>query len=171
MSRFVNGLCCSVYSFSQSLLFPMSHIHVDTTSSQVFSSVCALSTRSLASHLQSHIQECGSQHHNDVDMAAEQRCQLHSLDCLDHLTISVTMAATDELLQKLGKPPIFSGKEDDWSEWGFVMKSYMSLLSTHVPALLTGAKNPATSPDMSIAAIRATLAEDGVTAAKKLFHV
>ena len=51
------------------------------------------------------------------------------------------------------------------------MKSYVSLLSAHVPALLTGAENPATSPDMSIAAIRATLAEDGVTAAQKLFHV
>ena len=63
------------------------------------------------------------------------------------------------------------GKEDEWSEWSFVMKSYASLLSAHVPALLTGAENPATSSDMSIAAIRATLAEDGVTAAKKLFHV
>ena len=51
------------------------------------------------------------------------------------------------------------------------MKSYVSLLSTHVPALLTGAENPVASPDMSIATIRATLTEDGVTAAKKLFHV
>ena len=81
------------------------------------------------------------------------------------------MAVTDEDLQKLGKPPIYSGKEDEWSEWSFVMKSYVSLLSTHVPALLTGAENPATSPYMSIATIRATLTEDGVTAAKKLFHV
>ena len=81
------------------------------------------------------------------------------------------MAVTDEDLQKLGKPPIYSGKEDEWNEWSFVMKSYVSLLSTHVPALLTGAENPATSPDMSIATIRATLTEDGVTAAKKLFHV
>ena len=46
----------------------------------------------------------------------------------------------------------------------------LSLLSTHVPALLTGAENPVLSPD-SIARIRATLTEDGVTAAKKLFHV
>ena len=81
------------------------------------------------------------------------------------------MAATDEDLQKLGKPPIYSGKEDEWNEWSFVMKSYVSLLSTHVPALLTGAENPVASPDMSIATIRATLTEDGVTAAKKLFHV
>ena len=81
------------------------------------------------------------------------------------------MAVTDEDLQKLGKPPIYSGKEDEWNEWSFVMKSYVSLLSTHVPALLTGAENPAASPDMSIATIRATLTEDGVTAAKKLFHV
>ena len=81
------------------------------------------------------------------------------------------MAVTDEDLQKLGKPPIYSGKEDEWNEWSFVMKSYVSFLSTHVPALLTGAENPAASPDMSIATIRATLTEDGVTAAKKLFHV
>ena len=73
--------------------------------------------------------------------------------------------------EKLGKPPISSGKEDEWSEWSFVMKSYASLLSAHVPALLTGAENAAMSPDMSIAAIRATLAENGLTAAKKLFHV
>ena len=83
----------------------------------------------------------------------------------------MTMAVTDEDLQKLGKPPIYSGKEDEWNEWSFVMKSYVSLLSTHVPALLTGAENPVASPDMSIATIRATLTEDGVTAAKKLFHV
>ena len=83
----------------------------------------------------------------------------------------MTMSATDEDLQKLGKPPIYSGNEDEWSEWSFVMKSYASLLSSHVPALLTGAENPATSPDTSTAAIRATLAEDEVTAAKKLFHV
>ena len=69
------------------------------------------------------------------------------------------MAVTDEDLQKLRKPPIYSGKEDEWSEWSFVMKSYASLLSAHDPALLTGA---------SIAAIRAALAEDGVTAAKKV---
>ena len=81
------------------------------------------------------------------------------------------MTVTDEDLQKLGRPPIYSGKEDEWNEWSFVMKSYVSLLSTHVPALLTGAENPAASPDMSIATIRATLTEDGVTATKKLFHV
>ena len=44
-------------------------------------------------------------------------------------------------------------------------------LSTHVPALLIGAENPVASPDMSIATIRATLTEDGVTAAKKFFHI
>ena len=81
------------------------------------------------------------------------------------------MEVTDEDLQKLGKPPIYSGKEDEWNEWSFVMKSYLSLLSTHVPALLTSAENPTESPDMSIATIRATLTEDGVTTAEKLFHV
>ena len=49
-------------------------------------------------------------------------------------------------------------------------RSYLSLLSVHVPALLAGAED-ATSPDMSMARIKATLKDDGVTAAQKLFHV
>ena len=81
------------------------------------------------------------------------------------------MAATDEEVQKLGKHPIYSGKEDEWSEWSFVMTSYVSLLFTHVPALLAGAEDSATSPDMSMTRIRATLTEDGATVAQKLFHV
>ena len=64
----------------------------------------------------------------------------------------------------------YSGKEDEWNEWSFVMRSYVSLLSVHVPALLAGAED-ATSPDMSMTRIRATLTDDGVAAAKKLFHV
>ena len=76
------------------------------------------------------------------------------------------MAATDDELQKLGKPPIYSGKEDEWNEWSFVMRSYMSLLSVHVPALLASAED-ATSPDMSMAKIRTTLTDDGVAAAQK----
>ena len=51
------------------------------------------------------------------------------------------------------------------------MKSYVSLLSTHVPALLAGAEDTATSPDMGRTRIRATLTEEDATAAKKLFHV
>ena len=82
----------------------------------------------------------------------------------------VTMEATDEDLQKLGKPPIYSGK-DEWNEWSLVVKSFVSFLSAHVPALLTSAENPVASPDVSIATIRATLTEDGVTAVKKLLHV
>ena len=46
---------------------------------------------------------------------------------------------------------------------------HASLLSAHVPALLTGAENPATSQDMSMTGTRAILTEDGTTAAKKLF--
>ena len=80
------------------------------------------------------------------------------------------MAVTDDELQKLDKPPIHSGKEDERSEWSFVMRSNVSLLSAHVPALLAGAEDTS-SPDMSMARIRATLTEEGATAAKKLFHV
>ena len=50
------------------------------------------------------------------------------------------------------------------------MKSYVSLLSPHVTTLLTGAEHR-TRPDMSIARIRNAFAEEGVAAAKKLFHV
>ena len=49
------------------------------------------------------------------DMVAE-RCvdgTRWTADCL------AMMAATDEDLQELGKPPIFSGKEDEWNEWSF----------------------------------------------------
>ena len=63
------------------------------------------------------------------------------------LASSVTMADTDEDLQKLGEVPIYGGKEDEWSERSFVMTSYVTLLSTHVPALLAGAEETATSPD------------------------
>ena len=51
------------------------------------------------------------------------------------------------------------------------MTSCVSLLSTLVPALLTGAEDTAASPDMSMRRIRATLTEDGLIAAKKLFRV
>ena len=50
-------------------------------------------------------------------------------------------------------------------------ESYVFLLFTNVPALLAGAENTATSPDMRMTRIRATVTEDGATAAKKLFHV
>ena len=43
-------------------------------------------------------------------------------------------------------------------------------LAAQIPALLAGAED-ATSPDMSVARTRTTLTEEGVTAAKKLFHV
>ena len=49
--------------------------------------------------------------------------------------------------------------------------SYLPLLFAHVPALLTGAGDTATSPGMSMTKIRATPTEDDVTAAKKLFPV
>ena len=80
------------------------------------------------------------------------------------------MAATDEDLQKLGKPPICSDKKDEWSEWSVVTESYVSLLSAHIPALLVGSEDT-TSPDMSMTRISATLIEECVTAAKKVFHV
>ena len=35
------------------------------------------------------------------------------------LTLVVHKAASDDELQKLGKPPIYSGKENEWHEWSF----------------------------------------------------
>ena len=83
---------------------------------------------------------------------------------------NVLMAVTDDELQKLCKPPIFYGKDDEWNEWSFAMRSYVSLLSTHVPALLAGAED-STNPDMSMTRIRTTLTDEGVAAAQKLLHV
>ena len=34
----------------------------------------------------------------------------------------VELPRDDEHLRKLGKPPIYSGKEDEWSEWSFVIE-------------------------------------------------
>ena len=82
----------------------------------------------------------------------------------------VLVAATDDELQKLGRPPIYSGTEDEWNEWSFVMRKYVSLLSAHIPALRAGAEDTA-SPDMSMARIKDALADDGIATSQKLFHV
>ena len=58
------------------------------------------------------------QHHNNVEVVQWSSC-----------VGDTRWIATDEDLQKLEKPPIYSGKEDEWSGWSFVMKSYVSLLS------------------------------------------
>ena len=71
--------------------------------------------------------------------------------------------------KKLGKPPIYNGKEDECSKC-FVMRSYVSLLFTHVPTLLACAEDTATSPDMSATRIRATHRR-WRDSGKKHFHV
>ena len=72
---------------------------------------------------------------------------------------------------KLGMSPFYSGKEDEWSGWSLETKNYVSLLSTHVPALLAGAEDTATTPDMGMMSIRATLTDEGARSAEKLFFV
>ena len=49
------------------------------------------------------------------------------------------------------------------------MRSYLSLLSIHIAALVGEAEDP-TNPDMSMSRIK-TILTDGVAAAQKLFHV
>ena len=72
-----------------------------------------------------------------------------------HMVAEQCVGGTYEL-QKLGRPPIYSGKEDEWNEWSFVMRSHVSFLSVHIAALLTGAEHP-TIPDMSMSRIKTTL--------------
>ena len=74
--------------------------------------------------------------HTNVYMVAEQ-------------CVGGTHGSTDDELQKLGKPSIYKGKEDEWNEWSFVMRSYVSLLCAHIPALLASAQD-ATNPDMGM---------------------
>ena len=82
----------------------------------------------------------------------------------------ITVITAEEELQKLGKPPNFCGQEDEWSKWSFVMKSYVSMHSTHALALLAGAEYTE-RPDLDMARIRTMLTEDGVTATRKLFRL
>ncbi len=79
-------------------------------------------------------------------------------------------AREDEDLLRLQKPQSSAGKEEDWTEWGFVMRSYLAIQSNEVGILTEAAENPA-EPDVSVEAIRQRMGENGVAAARKLFHL
>ena len=79
-------------------------------------------------------------------------------------------AREDEDLLRLQKPQSFSGKEEDWTEWSFVMRSYLAIQSAEVGLLMGAAENPA-EPDVSMDAIRARMGATGLAAARKLFHL
>ena len=85
------------------------------------------------------------------------------------------MAATSgqddqQQLLRLAKPTSFDGKEESWTEWSFVMRSYLAIQSNEI-SILTEAAEDAASPDISMDAIRERMGSEGITATKKLFHL
>ena len=83
---------------------------------------------------------------------------------------SSDMAVNDEDVLRLSKPPSFTGKEEDWTEWSFVMRSYLMVQADEMASLLEAAEATA-EPDVSMAAIERTLGGAGGQAAKKMFHM
>ena len=79
------------------------------------------------------------------------------------------MAEADDLL-RLARPPTFSGKEDEWTEWSLVMRSYAAVQAPEITRL-TQAAESAARPDITIDNIQQTLGAGGAAAAKKLFHI
>ena len=80
------------------------------------------------------------------------------------------MAVNDEDVLRLSRPPSFTGKEEDWTEWSFVMRSYLTVQADEMAALIEAAEATA-EPDVSMAAIERTLGAGGRQAARKMFHM
>ena len=79
-------------------------------------------------------------------------------------------AGHDEDVLRLSRPPSFSGKEDDWTEWSFVMRSYLMVQGEEIAAMMEAAEEAA-GPDISMTAIERSLRAGGVQATKKMFHM
>ncbi|CAK0803384.1 unnamed protein product [Prorocentrum cordatum] len=79
------------------------------------------------------------------------------------------MAEPDDLL-RLARPPTFSGKEDEWTEWSSVMRSYAAVQAPEMTHLIEAAESAA-RPDITLDNIQQLLGAGGVAAAKKLFHI
>ena len=41
----------------------------------------------------------------------------------------------------LGRPPTFSGDEAEWTEWSFIMKSYLAVIHQHGAVLIEAAED------------------------------
>lgn len=46
------------------------------------------------------------------------------------------MDAAPDGLRHLPRPPVFSGRDDEWPDWSFTARAYMSMISDDVAALL-----------------------------------
>ena len=46
----------------------------------------------------------------------------------------------------LGKPNVFSGRREEWSEWSFVFKAYVAAINGSFPGLLERAQAMAATP-------------------------
>jgi len=69
----------------------------------------------------------------------------------------------------LGRPPTFDGKEDEWNEWSFVMRSYCAVLHPLAGALLEHAEDKV-DLNLSLTEIEAKLGVDGRVAAQRLHY-
>ncbi len=76
----------------------------------------------------------------------------------------------DENILRLTRPPSFSGLEADWTEWSFIMRSYLSMQSSEMGTLIEAAEAQR-QPNVAMAQIEATLGEAGRNAARKMFHM
>lgn len=66
------------------------------------------------------------------------------------------------------KPPVFSGDEDQWTEWSFVMRAYLSP-QTEAGALLVDAAEENSKPAVSLQKIKELMGPAGVAASRKVF--
>jgi hypothetical protein len=69
----------------------------------------------------------------------------------------------------LGRPPTFSGHEDDWTEWSFVFRSYASVLAPEAQALVDAAEENGQAV-LSMEMIDQRLGAGGLAASRKIFY-
>ena len=59
-------------------------------------------------------------------------------------------AGDEDNVLRLARPPNFTGLEADWTEWSFVMRSYLAMQSTEMGTLIEAAEH-AGAPLISMA--------------------
>ena len=68
-------------------------------------------------------------------------------------------------LKGIGRPSIFSGAEEAWSEWRFMFENWCALLGETEAMMVAARGQPVNGPTL------ATLGPDAVVASKTLYHV
>ena len=66
------------------------------------------------------------------------------------------MSTEETDLWGMAKPPSFSGREDEWTEWSFVMRSYMMVQLDDAQTLIDAAESTAEA-DLSMDNITQTV--------------